>query len=135
MYAAGADHPLREPCLRILEHVEAERLEAATSAEVIQEILHRFSRTDRAAEGIDLADAVLDAFSPVLPITHDVVRRMPELARRYPGHSARDLIHVATCLHHGIEVIVSPDTDFDRIQEVRRIGPEDGPALEPLLRA
>ena len=134
MYAAGRDHPLREPCLEVLGLAETDRLEAVTSAEVVQEILHRFSRTDRWAEGVVLAEAVLDAFSPVLAITHDVVSLMPELARRYPSHSARDLIHVATCVRHAIGVVVSPDTDFDRIAEVERVPPEDRAALGRLLR-
>ena len=134
MYAAGADHPLREPCLEVLGHAEADRLEAVTSAEVVQQILHRFSRTERWAEGVALAEAVLDAFSPVLAITHGVVSLMPGLSRRYPHHSARDLIHVATCLRHAIPAVITPDRDFDRIAEVQRIPPEDRAAVERLLR-
>ncbi len=134
MYAGGADHPLRAPCLEILDLVAAGRLDAVTSAEVVQEIFHRFARSPRAAEGAELAQATLDLFSPVLPITHGVVARMPDLARRYPQHSARDLIHVATCLAQGIEWIVSPDADLDRIREVRRIPPERPEALSPHLR-
>jgi predicted nucleic acid-binding protein len=134
MYVGGASHPLRAPCLEIPDLVATRRLDAVTSAEVIQEIFHRFARSPRAAEGAELAQATLDLFSPVLPITHGVVARMPDLARRYPTHSARDLIHVATCLAHGIEAVVSPDTDFDRIREVRRIAPDDPAGLSPHLR-
>lgn len=60
-----------------------------TSAEVAQEIFHRFSRSPHAAEGAELAQATLDLFSPVLPITHGVVARLPALARHDPTHSAR----------------------------------------------
>ncbi len=134
MYAAGAAHPLRGPCLRILELVEADRLEAVTSTEVVQEIFHRFTRTPRASDGVELAEATLDLFSPVLSVTHDVVRRMPDLVRRYPSHTARDLMHVATCLEFETAAIVSPDTDFDSIQELRRIDPKDEPALNRHLR-
>lgn len=134
MYAAGAEHPLRESCREILAHVAEGRLEGVVSAEVIQEILHRFTRSPHAAEGAELAEAALDLFSPVLALTHDVAALMPGLVRRYPHHSARDLIHVATCLTYGIEAIVSPDTDFDRVEEVRRLAPEDRGALAPYLR-
>lgn len=133
MYAAGAEHPLREPCLGVLDHVAEGRLAAAISAEVIQEIFHRFARTPRASEGLELARAALDLFSPVLPVTHAVVARMPGLVQRYPAHSARDLLHVATCIHHGIAVIVSPDSDFDAVQEVRRVAPDDQGALAAYL--
>jgi predicted nucleic acid-binding protein len=134
MYAAGAAHPLREPCLRILQLVEGNHLEAVTSAEVVQEIFHRFTGTPRAADGIELAEAALDLFSPVLSVTHDVARRMPDLARRYPSHTARDLLHVATCLEYETTAIVSPDTDFDSIEELRRISPEDDSALNRYVR-
>ena len=134
MYAAGAEHPLRAPCIAVLELVESNRLEATTSAEVIQEIFHRFARTPGVAGGVELAHAALDLFSPVLSVTHDVVRRMPGLVESYPTHSARDLVHVATCIEYGAAAIVSPDTDFDSIDEVHRVAPGDGAALERHLR-
>lgn len=48
MFAAGADHPLREPCQAVLRLHADQRIGAVTSAEVVQETLHRFSRGDRA---------------------------------------------------------------------------------------
>lgn len=65
----------------------------------------------------------MDMFAPVLPITHAIVRRLPELTSRYPNLQARDLVHVATCIHEGITDIVSPDTGFDQVAELRRIDP------------
>jgi predicted nucleic acid-binding protein len=65
----------------------------------------------------------MDAFTPVLPITHALMRRVPDLAGRYPNLSARDLVHVATCIHEGITEIISPDRGFDQVVEVRRIDP------------
>lgn len=133
MYAAGAPHPLREPCLGVLELAGADRIEAVTSAEVVQEIFHRFATSDRGDEGVELASATLDLFSPLLAIDHDVMGRMPDLARRYPSHTARDLVHVATCLRYGIDVIVSPDTDFDEVNEVRRVDPRDQEEIRELV--
>ena len=126
MYAGGREHPLRAPCRAILERVVAGALEATTSAEVVQEILHRFVAIGRPEVGAAMARDVLDAFEPVLPVTHGVMRRMPDLLGRYPALSARDLVHVATCLEEGIEAIVSPDRGFDQVPEIRRIDP---PAL------
>lgn len=123
MYAAGSDHPLREGCRDVLRNAQAGELDATTSAEVVQEILHRFTGTSRHADGIRLARSALSLFRPVLLIDHDVMARTSELAQRHAGARARDLVHVATCLAHGLEAIVSPDEDFDRIAEVRRIDP------------
>ena len=65
----------------------------------------------------------MDVFAPVLPITHFLMRRVPDLATRYPTLQARDLVHVATCIHEGITEIVSPDTGFDVVHELRRLDP------------
>jgi predicted nucleic acid-binding protein len=70
-----------------------------------------------------LAIDTLDTFAPVLPITHAVMRRVPDLASRYPRLQARDLVHVATCIHEGITEIISPDRGFDDVAEVKRIDP------------
>ena len=62
-------------------------------------------------------------FAPVLPITHAVMRRIPDLIRRYPALQARDLVHVATCIHEGIAEIMTADRGFDLVVEVRRVDP------------
>lgn len=123
MYAAGRDHPLREPCRDVLRRTRAGTLDAVTSAEVVQEILHRFTGTARHVDGVRLAQSTLGMFRPVLAVDHAVLRRTCDLARRHPAAQARDLVHVATCLEHDLEAIVSPDGDFDQLGEVRRIAP------------
>lgn len=121
MYAGGSDHSLRAPSRAILERVAAGALDATTSAEVVQEILHRFVAIRRIDLGVAMARSVLEAFAPVLPISDAVIRRMPDLVERYPTLAARDLIHVATCLTEGIATIISPDTGLDRVTEIRRM--------------
>jgi predicted nucleic acid-binding protein len=79
----------------------------------------------RAEGGLALAEKTMDLFAPVLPVSHTLMRRVPELARRYPSLDARDLIHVATCIHEGISEIVSSDRAFDGVRELRRIRPEE----------
>lgn len=123
IYAAGAAHDLREPCRRILLEIGSNVLEATTSVEVVQEILHRYMSIRRPDVGRQLATETMDVFAPVLPVTHAVMRRVPDLAERYPDLSARDLVHLATCIHEGITEIVSPDRGFDQVTEVRRIDP------------
>ncbi len=123
MYANGANHPLRGACRAIMIRVGDGQLEAVTSAEVIQEIVHRFDSIGRPEIGIEIARVTMDAFAPVLPITHALMRRVPDLTRRYPNLSARDLVHIATCIHEGITEIVTPDRGFDQVVEIRRIDP------------
>lgn len=123
MYAAGTDHPLKAPCRAILEGAASRRLDATTSAEVVQEIFHRFVAIRRPELASAIAREVLESFEPVLPITHRVVGRMPDLLARYPMLGARALIHVATCVEEGIASIVSPDLAFDTVREIKRVEP------------
>ena len=116
---------MRDPSRRILDAVGDRAIDAVTSAEVVQEIVLRYLAIGRADGGLALAERALDLFAPVLPITHALMRRVPELARRYPALAARDLIHVATCIHEGITDIVSTDRGFEAVRELRRIPPEE----------
>lgn len=125
MYAAGSDHPMREPCVRFMRAIDDREVEATTSVEVVQEILHRFRAIDRLDIAAALSRSTLDTFAPVLPVTHALMRRVPDLADRYPRLAARDLVHVATCIHEGITDIISTDRAFDSVREIRRIAPEE----------
>lgn len=123
MYAGGADHPLRAPCQALLARAAAGDLDAVTSVEVVQEILHRFGTPDHRDVGAAMARHTLDLFSPLLVLTEATMRRMPGLFTAYPQLAARDLVHVATCLEAGIQTIVSPDRGFDAVDELRRTDP------------
>jgi uncharacterized protein len=129
MYAGGGAHSLRAPAQRIVQAVVEGALDAVTSAEVVQEILHRFVAIGRQEVGVRMARDVLDLFAPVLPITHAVMDRMPELVERYPRLAARDLVHVATCLEAGIGSIVSADRGLDAVREIRRLAIDDPAVL------
>jgi predicted nucleic acid-binding protein len=128
MYAGGRDHPLRAPCRTVLERAAARQLDVTTSAEVVQEILHRYVAIRRHQDGVRIAREALQLFQPVLPMTDRIVRRVPDLVERYPALSARDLVHVATCLEEGIDTIISPDTGFDSVAEIARIDPRQAAA-------
>ncbi len=125
MYAGGGEHPMRAPCSRIMDAIDSGELEAVISTEVVQEIVHRFLSIRQPDIAVAMAEVALNLFAPVLPITHALIRRVPDLARRYPGLDARDLLHIATCIHEGITEIISPDRGFDQVKELRRTAPED----------
>ena len=125
MYAGGAAHPLKGPCRDILTAVSAGRFQAVTSAEVVQEILHRFVAIRRPELGASMARHTLDLMAPVLPLTHAIVGRVPDLLGKYVRLSARDLVHVATCLEHGLDTVVSADAAFKEVKELAFATPED----------
>jgi uncharacterized protein len=132
MYAAGSEHRLRAPCQQLLRWVVEGGVDGVTSAEVIQEILHRFTARGDATLGAAMARHALEVFAPVLPITHEVMRRMPDLIVEHPHLAARDVVHVATCQETEIGTIVSPDRGFDTVTGLVRVDPADEQALTRL---
>ncbi len=124
LYAAGAAHCLKPVCAQLLDRVAAGSLDAITSVEVIQEILHVYSRRgdSRVAAALGVRSAML--FPDLLSVHREDVLAACQLMQRYPGLSSRDAVHVASMLANGITRITSTDSDFDRVKEIQRIPPE-----------
>ena len=124
MYAAGAEHPNKQPCLALLEAIAEGRIEAALDAEVLQEILHRYRAIDRWDDGRRVFDLCRRIFHVVFPIEVEVVEHARLLLDAHPGLGARDALHAAVAMDYGLESICSYDRGFDELS-VRRIEPTD----------
>ena len=123
LYAAGASHPLREACAKVLRRVADGSLDATINSEVVQEILYVLTRRGRREDALKLADHLTSLFPDLLAVTRDDVVGACELLRQYPRLSVRDAVHVGTMLRNGIKTVVSVDSDFDQVSEIRRVAP------------
>lgn len=123
LYAAGASHPRREACAKVLRRVADGTLDATINSEVVQEILYVLTRRGRRDDALKLARHLTALFPDLLAVTRDDVLGACELLRQYPRLSVRDAIHVATMLRNGLNTVVSVDTDFDQVSEIRRVAP------------
>lgn len=109
VYAVGRPHPLREPARALLrEHLEA-RTPLATSAEVLQELMHVYLPVGR-METLDAALSLAHDLTTILPVDDSDARTARDLVANHPGLGARDLLHLAICARHGASGILS----FDR---------------------
>ena len=123
LYAAGGDHPLRAPCRRILVRLADGTLEATTSTEVVQELIHVLGRRGLRDEALRLATSVLDLVPDMLPVRPEDIRRSVAVMREVPDLPARDALHVATMRGARIDTIVSADRHFDLVDKIRRTDP------------
>jgi predicted nucleic acid-binding protein len=55
----------------------------------------------------------------------DVLDRARAMLDEHETLGARDALHAAVVLNHGLEALCSYDRGFDRIEDVRRVTPED----------
>ena len=125
MYAAGQPHPYRQACRWVMGEVAAGRLAAAIDAEIVQEIMYRFSALRRWELAVALASELLELVPNVFPITQAEALRSLRLFERYTagGVAARDVIHVAVMQNNGITEIISTDEHFDQIEGITRLDP------------
>ena len=111
MYAVGRSHPLQPDARSFFEsRLQDERRSLCTSAEVMQELLHAYVPVGR-WETLDAALTLLDSCVPrVHPVEAEDVRAARLLATSHPALGARDLLHLAVCVRHGVDGIKT----FDR---------------------
>lgn len=121
MYLVGTEHPHKADAHRLLDDLIAREERLVTDAEVLQEILHRYTAIAR-------LDAIQPAFDAVLNVVDDVfstgLEEAEEAKRVVLGGydlSARDAIHIAVMRSHNLHRILSFDTAFDRFPGIERL--------------
>ena len=125
MYSAGEDHPLREPCVRIVEMVTERPDRFLADAEVLQEIIHRYRSVRRWALGREVFNEFAETMhGRIEPVYAEDVVQAAALADDFPDISSRDLVHAAIALRLKVSRIISTDADFDRLPVITRLAPE-----------
>lgn len=121
MYLMGAAHPHKSESQILLEQLIAGGQRLITDAEVMQEILHRYTAIARREAIRPAFQLLLDVVDEVLAIEKVDVMRAAEIAQNRAMISARDAVHIAVMERHGIQSILSFDADFDRWPGLNRI--------------
>ena len=92
-----------------------------TSAEVYQEILHRYAAINRRGAINDAFTLLDDLVVSVFAISRDEVEAARQVAERHPELSARDCLHLAVMAAHRVSRILSFDHDFSDYSGVTRL--------------
>jgi uncharacterized protein len=121
MYLIGAAHPHKTEAQVLLEGLIAAGQRLVTDAEVLQEILHRYTAIEKREAIGPALKVVLDVVDEVFPIGKAEVLRAGEIAQHRLRLSARDAVHIAVMERHGVRSILSFDGDFDRWPGLQRI--------------
>lgn len=121
MYLVGGPHPHKMDARRLLEQLTSDRERLVTDAEVLQEILHRFTAINRRDAIQPAFDAMLDVIDEVFPIEGADVVRAKELVMAYTKLSARDSIHLAVMKAHKVDRMLSFDLAFDEVPGITRL--------------
>ncbi|HEY7862910.1 MAG TPA: type II toxin-antitoxin system VapC family toxin [Thermoanaerobaculia bacterium] len=121
MFLVGDSDPHKAQALAVLEGALAGGQRLVTDAEVLQEILHRFTAIQRRDAIQPAFDATLKIVDEVIPIEGRDVESAKSALLESPRLSARDAIHVAVMRRHGIRQILTFDRGFDEVAGIERL--------------
>lgn len=120
MYLVGAEHRNKQAARQMLAEAVLDRQELVTDAEVLQEILHRYTAVKRPDAIGPAFEALLGVVRDVLPVELADVQRARRLLEGPGKLSARDAVHVAIMQRHDVAEIMSFDRAFDAVPGIRR---------------
>jgi predicted nucleic acid-binding protein len=113
LYAVGRDHALKPEARAFFHDAVQTRGVLATSAEVLQEMMHAYLPVGRTAT-LDAALALVErSVAKVWSVEPDDVRLSRLLVDRHPGLGARDLLHLACCLRRDVDGLRTFDRALD----------------------
>lgn len=121
MYLIGEEHPHKRDTLLTLERLVSEKQRLVTNAEVLQEILHRYTAIKRKDAIQSCLDALYDFIDEVFPVEEADVLKAKDILLAYTNISARDAFHVAHVTRYKIETIFTFDKGFDIFPKIKRI--------------
>ena len=121
MYLVGETHPNKLEAQRLLERciLNGERL--VTDAEVLQEILHRYTALHRVDAIQPAFDALLGVVDEVFAVDEVAVERAKTILFGKKRISARDALHVAIMQMQSVSQILTFDSGFDSVPGIIRL--------------
>lgn len=102
MLHVGNEHPLRDEARAFIRRSLERGDRLVSSAEVLQELLHVYLRTNRQGALASAFALVAGCIQEVWPVEAADVALARDLASVHPGLEARDLVHLACCRRRNV---------------------------------
>jgi uncharacterized protein len=132
VYAKGADHPLRDPCRRLIDAIAHDEIEATSTVEVIQEFVHVRAQRRERADAVALGGDYADLLAPLVTVDEERLRRGLALFEHNKRLGAFDAVLAATAIDLDASALVSADAAFTDVRGLTHIAPDDE-GVEKLL--
>ena len=121
MYAAGQEHPNKEPSVKILELVSKGKIIGMASTEVLQEILYRYQAINILKKGLEVFDNFSKIMDDILSVNFQIMNEAKKiLMEKYKQNIfPRDAVHIATMNYYEINCIATYDKHFKIFKNIR----------------
>lgn len=120
LYSLGREHPLKEPCRRLVAKIASGEIAANIDVEVLQEVLYVYTYRNERAKGLAACRYLLDIFPNPFSVTKYGISTVITFMDKYPSLVSRDAIHAAVVVNNNLKGIISEDSDFDMIKGIKR---------------
>ena len=124
VYAVGAEHPLRTPCVDVLTAVAEGVVDATTTTGVLQEFVQVRSRRRTRADAVRLARRYASLLSPLLPDSELVLREALGIFEEADRLGSFDAVLAAAALEVGASALVSADRAFADVPGLTQVFPD-----------
>ena len=132
VYFIGEEHPLREPCGRLMGAVDAGAVQATTTVEAIQEFAHVRARRRPRGNAARHGRAFATLLAPLLrPTGQDLVDGLG-MFEAHADLGAFNAVLAAVAISRGAEALVSADRAFSAVPGLVHVHPAS-PELDQLL--
>jgi predicted nucleic acid-binding protein len=121
MYLVGGPHAHKADAQRLLEQAVLAGDKLVTSAEVLQEILHRYTAIGRRDAVQPAWDALVAVVDEVFAVDLADVSRARAIVLERQTLSSRDALHAAVMERRNVARIMSFDAGFDGLPGVVRV--------------
>lgn len=121
MYVVGTGDRHKVEARILVERLIVAGEKLVTDAEVLQEILHRYTTINRREAINEAFSFIAGVVDEIFPMEKKDLLRASEIVRAPAQWSARDAVHIAVMERRGVKTILSFDADFDKWPGLRRI--------------
>ena len=128
VYSSQVTSPFFSKCNSFIECSLKNNIDLATSTESIQEIIHLARKTRKVVVGLKTSKILLKLTQLLLPVDKETILLYLDLIKKnshFRRLESRDFIHIATCLHYNIDILITYDEGFKKFKEIQSLTPEE----------
>lgn len=120
LYSLGREHPLKEPCRRLIAKITSGEIAANIDVEILQEVLYIYAHRNERVKGIAACRYLLDIFPNPFSVSKNEISSAISFMDKYPSLVSRDAIHASVVVNNKLKGIISEDRDYDMIKGIKR---------------
>jgi predicted nucleic acid-binding protein len=118
IFAALSKEKIGEVAREALRNLE--KFTGVINSLVIDEIIWNIKKEISYQTAIDVSEKIFELPLKILSVNPETVFRAFEFMKKY-GIKPRDAIHVASMLENSIPTIVTEDSDFKKVREIKTL--------------